>query len=405
MLLISQTYVPDTPAVGQYMADVARGLAQRGWRVVVLTSARAYEDPSIKFPPREQRDGVDIVRLPLSSFGKRTIAIRLFGAMLFMVQVLVRGLFARQLKCIVVSTSPPMCPLVALVIAALRRVPLTYWAMDINPDQAVALGRLRDGSLGVRLFRWMNRCVLRRAACVVTLDDAMADRLLAKVPQSDLYRRLHIIEPWPLVDEAQPAPEAVAMLRADRAWGDDFVLMYSGNVSIASPVTTFLEAARELRDERGVRFVFVGGGLGMCEVAVFAQEHELTNVQTMPYQPLDQLAVSLASADVQLVTLGDAMVGMIHPCKIYGCMAVGRPVLMVGPTDSPHARLISSDEFGWALPTGDVASVVAAIRSAMVNKQASRARGDAARKVLVERFDPSRLRGRFIELVERTIKA
>src|SRR5690606_24461740 len=139
--------------------------ARRGWRVVVLASARAYEDPNIKFPPREQRDGVDVIRLPLSSSGKRTIAIRLIGAMLFLLQVLVRGLFTQRLRGIVVSTSPPMCPLVALMIAALRRVPVTYWAMDINPDQAVALGRLRDGSIGVRLFRGMNRRVLRRAAC------------------------------------------------------------------------------------------------------------------------------------------------------------------------------------------------------------------------------------------------
>lgn len=404
MLIISQTFVPDTPAVGQYMADVARGMAQRGWRVVVLASARAYDDPSIKFPPRESRNGVDVIRLPLSSFGKRTIAIRLLGAMLFLLQVLVRGLFTQRLRGIVVSTSPPMCPLVALMIAALRRVPVTYWAMDINPDQAVALVWLRDGSTGVRLFRWMNCRVLRRAACVVTLDDAMASRLLAKVPGSDLQHRLHIIEPWPLVDDALPDDEAVAMLRAERGWGDDFVLMYSGNVSIASPVTTFLEAAKQLRNERGIRFVFVGGGLGMREVTGFAEQHALLNIQTMPYQPLDRLAVSLATADVQLVTLGDAMVGMIHPCKIYGCMAVGRPVLMVGPSDSPHGRLIASSAIGWALRTGDVDGVVAAVRDAMADRQHTAQRGAAARQVLAERFDAATLRGRFMDLVEATMR-
>ena len=51
----------------------------------------------------------------------------------------------RHVDGILVSTSPPMCSFAALLIAAVRRVPIVYWVMDINPDQAVALGRFRTG--------------------------------------------------------------------------------------------------------------------------------------------------------------------------------------------------------------------------------------------------------------------
>ena len=33
------------------MADAAAGLARRGHRVVVLTSANGFEDPSARYPP------------------------------------------------------------------------------------------------------------------------------------------------------------------------------------------------------------------------------------------------------------------------------------------------------------------------------------------------------------------
>ena len=58
LLIISQVYVPDTAAVGQYMADVATEMAARGWDVVVYTSARGYDDPSVRFPARETSGGV-----------------------------------------------------------------------------------------------------------------------------------------------------------------------------------------------------------------------------------------------------------------------------------------------------------------------------------------------------------
>ena len=76
-------------------------------------------------------------RLSWSSFGKGSIPRRLLGAACFLTQAVVRTLFMRNLHGVLVSTSPPMCSLAALAIAAVRRVPIIYWAMDINPDQAL----------------------------------------------------------------------------------------------------------------------------------------------------------------------------------------------------------------------------------------------------------------------------
>src|SRR5262245_27131415 len=99
---MSQVYVPDPTSVGQHMHDAAKELAARGYYVKVLTSARGYEDPSVKYPKYEVRDGVNIRRLPLSSFGKSSILIRLIGGIIFTLQCALHGLFQRNLKHIVV---------------------------------------------------------------------------------------------------------------------------------------------------------------------------------------------------------------------------------------------------------------------------------------------------------------
>src|SRR5688572_13451119 len=98
VLIISQTFVPDPASVGQHMADVAQEMARRGHRVLVYTANRGYENPRIKYPAREQWHGVEIRRLPFSSFGKRWILLRAAAAFSFMLQCLLVALVTPDLK-------------------------------------------------------------------------------------------------------------------------------------------------------------------------------------------------------------------------------------------------------------------------------------------------------------------
>ena len=57
IVLVNQYYPPDTAPTGQYLHDLARVLVQRGHRVTVLCSQRAYNGNS-QYAAEEQRDGV-----------------------------------------------------------------------------------------------------------------------------------------------------------------------------------------------------------------------------------------------------------------------------------------------------------------------------------------------------------
>src|SRR5437016_6518232 len=84
LLILSQVFLPDPASVGQHVADVAIEMARRGYRVRVFAANRGYENPSIRYLGREQISGVEVRRLPLSSFGKKRIATRLVGTVIFM---------------------------------------------------------------------------------------------------------------------------------------------------------------------------------------------------------------------------------------------------------------------------------------------------------------------------------
>jgi glycosyltransferase involved in cell wall biosynthesis len=300
---------------------------------------------------------------------------------------------------VVASTSPPLCSVAALIIHWIRGVPLKFWWMDMNPDQAIALGVVSERSWGAWCFEWLNRRILAAASDVVALDRFMADRLVAKGGER---QKITILPPWPHVDVVDTVDPQENPFCQSHGLNDKFVVMYSGNHSIASPLTTLVEAALRLQDHRRLHFMFIGGGLGKQEVEQAIERHRPTNIVSLPYQPLDQLRYSLSAANVHVVALGDNMVGMIHPCKIYGAMAVGRPVLFLGPRPSHVSDLLDEYQIGWHVAHGDVDGAVAALElAAATSPEEIAAMGQRAQDAVRTKLSKQILAEQFCDVIQR----
>jgi hypothetical protein len=64
--------------------------------------------------------------------------------------------------------------------------------------------------------------------------------------------------------------------------------------------------------------------------------------------------------------MGDAMRGLVHPCKIYNILGVGAPVLYIGPSPSHITEILGArpELQGWpwaSVRHGQVEEVVRAI--------------------------------------------
>lgn len=401
-LILSQVYVPDPAAVGQHIADAAAEMAKRGYRVVVYTSGRGYDDPTKKYPSRETLNGVDVRRLPLSSLGKSSIAIRLVAQWIFLIQTMVRGLFTRNLVGIMVSTSPPFCGFAGAFISRMRRVPVKYWLMDLNPDQIIAMGKASPNGLPVRVFEFFNRTILSRASNIVMLDRFMLQRVEKKgVP---VKHKTEIMPPWPHQDELQNIPHDQNPFRARHNLAGKFVVMYSGNHSPANPLATLLDAAERFKDDPRIVFYCIGGGGGKKEVddriAAGAK-----NIVSLPYQPLSEIKYSLSAADVHVVSIGNEVVGIVHPCKVYGSMAVSRPVLLFGPNPSHVSDLIEQNAIGWHINHGDVDGAVRVINQMLSTPaQELGAMGQRAAAVVNTSLSKDALCKRFCDILEQGVR-
>ena len=177
---------------------------------------------------------------------------------------------------------------------------------------------------------------LRRAAAVVALDRFMARRIADKGIAAD---RIIVLPPWSHDRVVHYDAEGRDRFRTAHGLDGKHVVMYSGNHSPCHPLTTLLQAARQLSDRDDIAFCFVGGGSELETVQRYRAEHGLTSITTIPYQPLDQLGASLSSADLHVVVMGNPFVGLVHPCKVYNIRALGLPYLYIGPSESHISEL------------------------------------------------------------------
>ena len=115
------------------------------------------------------------------------------------------------------------------------------------------------------------------------------------------------------------------------------------------------------------------------------------NVVFLPYQPRELLPESLSSADVHFVGLGQGLAGYVVPSRLYGILAVGRPVIVAADADSETARVVQEVGCGLVIPPGRPDLLAATLRE--LARRAARPRGDG----------PSRPRLRRAEAADRSI--
>lgn len=401
LIILSQVYVPDPASVGQHLHDFAAEMVRRGTDVIVYCSSRGYDDPTQRYQRDEIRDGVRIHRYSLPFFSKTNMLIRIAGSAWAMLALLFNAMLTRNLGCIFFSTSPPLIGFLATIVARLKGVPRVYWAMDLNPDQLVQMGKLKSTSLVYRVLEGVNKFVIRHASLTIALDRFMEERLRSSGREPG---EILVMPPWPHEDVETPLSHAQNWFRDKHNLQGRFVIMYSGNHTPANPLDTLLEAMKRFAGDDGIRFAFIGGGMGKKQVNAFIEQHKIANALSLPYQPIGDLRFSLSAADVHVVSLGQEMVGVIHPCKVYGSMAVGRPILFLGPKPSHVSDLIDAHEIGWHVAHGDIDACERAIRAMRATAQDQLASmGDRAQRAMSQSLSEPILNGRMCDAVERVM--
>lgn len=389
LLFVNQHYWPDVASTGQHLTDLAEHLAGDGFEVSVLCATGTYLGERSAVPTKEQHSGVRIRRVKTTSFGRGTHIGRILDYASFYTHVVGRLLFGRHYDLVIVLTTPPLLGFACALGRKLRGQRYAIWSMDLHPDAEEALGMLKSGSIAARMLHVMNDVGYRNASLVVDLGVYMKRRLLEKGVAEE---RLHTIPVWSKKEEVHPVDPADNPLRTKLALEDRFVVMYSGNAGLAHQFEAVLETMQRLRNDPFVFFLFVGGGPQRKVIEACIEEHGITNASYRDYFPRSELAHSLGIGDLHLLTLQNEVAGIAVPGKLYGIMAAGRPLVMIGPGESEPADTIREFGIGSVIDTSvgnahAADQLVATVLSSMRSPKERSEIGSRARTAFLDHFE------------------
>ena len=390
LLVLNQYYWPGVEATAQLLTELCEALA-KDLEIRVLTGVlHAHEDE----PRRAVHNGVEIIRVPSTSFERSKIAARASNYASYLTSALLRGIRGRRPDVVLCMTDPPIVADIALLVARRYRVPLVVISQDVFPEIAVQLKRLENPVL-MSVLRRLVALYLRRADRVVAIGETMRTRLEEKGAKSD---RLRVIPNWVDTDRLRPLEKANPWAR-HLGLDKKFVVMHSGNVGHAQDLDSLIRASTFLRDLDDLSILIIGTGARHAELVALAELHEAEQVQFLYYQPRATLPQSLSAADVHVVGLAPGLAGYVVPSRLYGILAVARPVIVAADPDSETAQVVERVGCGIVVPPGRPELLARAIRDAHDGKHDLAAMGARGREWVETEADRSVAVGRYRDLL------
>jgi glycosyltransferase involved in cell wall biosynthesis len=390
LLVLNQYYWPGVEATAQLLTELCEALAEDTEVKVVTGVLHGHEKES----HRLVHNGVDIVRVPSTSFERSKIAARASNYITYLTSALLYGLRGPRPDVVLCMTDPPIVADIALVVARRYRAPLVVISQDVFPEIAVQLKRLENPIL-MSLLRTLVSIYLRRADRIVAIGDTMRRRLEAKGARPE---RVRVIPNWVDTTRLEPLGKDTRWAR-DWSFDEKFVVMHSGNVGHAQDLDSLVRAATFLRDVDDLVIPIIGTGARHAELVALAERLEVDRVLFLYYQNRAVLPQSLSAADVHVVGLAAGLAGYVVPSRLYGILAVGRPVIAAADPESETAQVVERVGCGIVVPPGRPELLARAIRDAHDGKYDLEAMGRIGREWVTAEADRGVAVGRYRKLL------
>ncbi len=412
ILLINQYYPPDTAATGQFLADVAEGLAKSKHEVHVLCSQCAYEGGKLKTKRQDRKkmiqgqncaghehivSQIHVHRVRASGFGCKRSAYRLMDYLSFLVLASFAALRMPRMDVCMTLTTPPFVALTGWLLKKLRHTRFLLWSMDMYPEIAVAYGAIKsDGLLHRRLAR-LSRMLYREASGVISLGELMTKQLIKAGADPD---KIVIIDNWAPGECIKRTSPGETFSPVTSNTHDGITIMYSGNLGAGHELETVVRAIQGDGTMQRYHMLFVGNLRSRRRFHTLVSRAGLDHADSRATAPLDQLSRTLAAGDIHVVSQRRKTQGLIVPSKLYGVMAAGRAILFVGPENSEAARIVLRSGAGFVVRPGDVVRTKAALREMAVNPGLRTIMGERAREYYERHYGRDRSVSRIVEFIK-----
>ena len=344
--------------------DIAFELVKRGYEVTVLTAipdypkGKFYEGYSLFKRRKELVNGVKVIRLPIIPRGKGG-AVRLvlnYLSYYFCLKIFTffHGLKNKYDRVFVHLTSPFFIGVCAKKLSKRQKIPLIFWVLDLWPESLISAGGISNPLIINPQIKMVQK-VYNQCDRILISSKGFARSICEK---GDYKDKLVYFPNWAedVKGESSSDFDINRIEPFASKKDDDFILLFAGNIGEAQNLDAVLESARILRENKNIKFVFVGDGRRKESLELFAKENDLhETVFFLGRYPLETMPAFMNAADVLMFSLKDELCfNLTVPAKVQFYMSQGKPILAMINGDG--AELVKEADCGLAVNAGDAKS-------------------------------------------------
>ena len=390
LLIYAHYYYPDVASTGQILTELAEGLNDT-FHTTVICTVPSYTGKISQYYRKhkyyyENINGVDVLRIRVPEFRKSFALSRIFNILSYFFSAVFATFRVEHQDYIFTISQPPILGgMLGVIGKHIKKAKLIYNIQDFNPEQVMAVD-FTHNKLVLSIMMLLDKYSCQQANKVIIVGRDMIETLQKRFQKMVPYA---YINNWINEKEIYPLPEDNArVLKFKRKYGleNKFVIMYSGNIGLYYDLLNILKTIEKFTETEDVIFAFIGEGSVLEELRTYKEAHHLSNVVFIPYQPKSELIYSLNAGDVHFVVNAKGIKGVSVPSKLYGVMAVGKPVLGIMEEGAEARLIVEEAKCGMSVKPGDYSAIEDLIRKyiGLRDSRELKNMGEMGRKFLTE---------------------
>ncbi len=389
LLVYDNNFYPEVSSLAQLYTDLCVALTEQ-FEVSVICAVPSYtgsieKSYLTKWLYKEKYKGVKIYRVKVSPFDKRSKVSRTISIVGYFFRAVWATFLIGNVDVILAVSQPPVLGgLLGVIGKIIKHCKLLYNIQDFNPEQIMAVGYSKNKFL-LKLLLRIDKISCQKADKIIVVGKDMVETIYSRFRKAKSKISVAFINNWVNEEKLYPLDRQnikVEEFRKKYHLENKFIFMYSGNIGLIYDLENIIKVIKEFKDYKDMAFVFVGEGNTKKKIEDYAEKEDMVNVYFVPYQDNDKIIYSLNAADVHFVINAKGMKGVACPSKLYGVMAVGKPVLGVLEKGTQAREIILNAQCGYVTEPQNYTAIKDLIKKMYLERTSLSVYGENARKYL-----------------------
>ncbi|WP_252624495.1 glycosyltransferase family 4 protein [Aquirufa antheringensis] len=396
-------FSPDGVSTAYLYNDIALGLVENGFDVVVLTTTPHYnliESELVKQPIEKKLfglyylsdfKGIQVYHIPLKKYkntGKRLISFFYWHILSLFI-----GFSIKKIN-FVLSPSPPLSiGFISLLIAKFKGAKSVYNVQEIYPDLLINQGNVKS-SIIINLLKKFEKFIYKHSAAVTTIDEVFYAKISSRF--SDISK-LKIIPNFVDTDLYKPLNYKQDLPSVFGSDNGKIKILYAGNIGFFQDWAPILFAARELLEEN-IEFWIIGEGVQKEYLEIEIQKQNLSNVRIFPYQNRELIPVINNYVDIHFIAINPLMEQEGFPSKVYTIMACAKPIIVVTGEKTPLYNFLENKNCSLLITNDRNSGFTEAIRKLANDKALREKLGNNGYELIVNKYSKRVILSKYADL-------